>query len=741
MLLALYLSVLFVLSRILETVAYYEGGYLASRLLDPVSLSVRRLKAILDQRGISYSGVVERTELKELIKSSGDVSSGEMEAASLSLTDEESVDVEMGSCTNFTCGTHFYEEVEDTKDSVWVVQVQCDKHRMLMQHSEWKSFVKKVSRFGVRTGIFDCSLDQRLCDKKKWFGTQLVLAMPVGYQAKDHVVLKSYSGSSHPSKILNWVNHNLASRISTIPNFDDYSQNWLHFDQRAKTEKVRVVLFSHLYIPPMFFSVLSVKFTGRVKFGSVNMSGRDGKELARKMNITRIPAYVILTPEKSHYFGSEAGEYLNYQSMALLLRTLHPEVNDMFLLSLIIVNMTCCLEFFITHGNVLKRLGRVLWDIVKWNFLLILLWLPVLGLFQLPYMDHVFSYILTTLRRLSLTPVAACIRADWLWYSSVGWVFLASTYVLFSVSVALLHYVYDDQEPASNSAETSGGFWSFQWESYMSSLLQPTTGMGRLGTSGMGNYGMDMELLIERLAVPNLWLRPMISSQYVHNLPVWKYSGPCVESDVGSDSECPLGGSTKVDSDGDDGATSSTDAAAPREFGPRPLMFICEKCRLLQGNSGAREKTPQELEQERIDSESACAKFLMDGDYKCMCGQAGGGSDHGGGGHNAPRTGRSRGSPRRGAWSRSRSTTEQDQKKAPAQEDNHQMPPGMIATIDCSICLESYKYSAVLCGLPCGHTFHQQCIMGWLNRDNHCCPICRWPAYKAKPCNIHQHAD
>ena len=36
---------------------------------------------------------------------------------------------------------------------------------------------------------------------------------------------------------------------------------------------------------------------------------------------------------------------------------------------------------------------------------------------------------------------------------------------------------------------------------------------------------VGMELLIERLAVPNFWLRPMISSEYMQDLLVWKYSG------------------------------------------------------------------------------------------------------------------------------------------------------------------------------------------------------------------------
>jgi hypothetical protein len=44
------------------------------------------------------------------------VKEGELEMATLA-------DSEDAASTNFTCGSHFYEEVEDTKDSVWVVQV------------------------------------------------------------------------------------------------------------------------------------------------------------------------------------------------------------------------------------------------------------------------------------------------------------------------------------------------------------------------------------------------------------------------------------------------------------------------------------------------------------------------------------------------------------------------------------------------------------------------------------------
>lgn len=594
-----------------------------------------------------------------------------------------------------------------------------------------------------------------LCDKKNWYRPQLVLAMPQGYRAKDHVVIKSYIGSPQPQAVFDWVNANLASRISEISDVDELLHEWYQFrPTRRKRENVRVVLFSSLKIPPMFFSVLSVKFTGRVKFGKVRIDGSaSSHEILDRTNISKVPTYQVLTPEETKTFGGSAGEYLSYQSMGLLLRTLHPEVNDIFLLSLIIINLACSLEFFVSRGGVLKRLGRALWSTVKWNFLLILLWLPVLGLFQLPYVGTVFDHALTVLRYVGTTRFASCIRADWLWYTSVGgWVFLVVTFVTFSLLVAWLHYVYRQPlplaaDPALMDGQGLAGLWNLQWESYLNTVFQPAARPRSVWPpiyhqAAGGNYSaseINMELLIERLAVPNLWLQPVISSQYVHNLPVWKYTGPCrADSDVGSDdggdvqmsagedlSESACGGGTDV-------AANDSTKLWPR-FGQRPLVFVCERCRAMQSSTGQPVRSEQELERERLESESACAKYLMDGNYKCMCG----GNSSSTGDTEASHNGHCHSATRNRSPNKDRTMV----KTCNHDEGGSGMPPGIIPTTDCSICLESYRYAAVLCGLPCGHAFHQQCIMGWLGRDNHCCPICRWPAYKAKPCNIHQHFD
>lgn len=55
----------------METVIWYEQGQLSRRLLDPMTLSVMHLKAILEQRGVSYSSMVEKRELTELVEATG----------------------------------------------------------------------------------------------------------------------------------------------------------------------------------------------------------------------------------------------------------------------------------------------------------------------------------------------------------------------------------------------------------------------------------------------------------------------------------------------------------------------------------------------------------------------------------------------------------------------------------------------------------------------------------------------
>lgn len=70
-LLLMYITVLFMLARLVEALTWYETGSLSRRLLDPMTLSVAKLKALLEQRGVSYDTVVEKAELTKLVEGSG----------------------------------------------------------------------------------------------------------------------------------------------------------------------------------------------------------------------------------------------------------------------------------------------------------------------------------------------------------------------------------------------------------------------------------------------------------------------------------------------------------------------------------------------------------------------------------------------------------------------------------------------------------------------------------------------
>jgi hypothetical protein len=43
----------------------------------------------------------------------------------------------------------------------------------------------------------------------------------------------------------------------------------------------------------------------------------------------------------------------------------------------------------------------------------------------------------------------------------------------------------------------------------------------------------------------------------------------------------------------------------------------------------------------------------------------------------------------------------------------------------CTICICDFEDEDVITLLPCDHVFHEECIMPWLQKESHKCPICR----------------
>ncbi|GAB0187993.1 E3 ubiquitin-protein ligase RNF103 [Grus japonensis] len=567
--LLLYFLALFVLARVFEAVAWYESGFLATQLVDPVALSFRKLRTILECRGLGHSGLPEKKDVRELVEKSGDLMEGELYSA---LKEEEAS--ESVSSTNFSGEMHFYELVEDTKDGIWLVQVIANDRSPLVGKVHWEKMVKKVSRFGIRTGTFNCSSDPRYCRRRGWLKSTLIMSVPQTSTSKGKVMLKEYSGRKiEVEHIFKWITAHAASRIKTIYNSEHLKEEWNKSDQY----RVKIYLFANLDQPPAFFSALSVKFTGRVEFIFVNVENWDNKSYMTEIGVYKTPSYILRTPEGIYRYSNT-------------------------------------------------------------------------------------------------TTLASWVRADWMFYSSHPALFL-STYLGHGL---LIDYFEKKRRRNNNTDEVNANnleWLSSLWDWYTSYLFHPIASFQHFPFDS--DWDEDPDLFLERLAFPDLWLHPLIPTDYIKNLPMWRFKCLGIHSD-----EEML--ETFQDSESDSDSENKEVFSSEKEVSEDDELNAFHR---------------------RSEGEPRC------GTETCSCANKYC--------HHEPyeRKVRSYGSY----------STAGDM-----EPDWSAWPSEMLHCTECVVCLENFSNGCLLMGLPCGHVFHQNCIVMWLAGGRHCCPVCRWASYKKK---------
>ncbi|ESO82857.1 hypothetical protein LOTGIDRAFT_211488 [Lottia gigantea] len=631
-LLLIYVTFLFIIARFIEAVTWYETGSLSRRLLDPMTLSVMKLKALLHQRGVTYDGVVEKSDLTQLVESTGPAMEDEVE---MSLMEEET-SVE----TVFESGAHFYEQVEDAKDSVWIISViwgDTLNHRFISE-TVWKSIKKRVSRFGIRAGIMDCGKYPKYCHRKGFSTPRLMMAVPQDFKTKASVKMYTYYGPARESNINRWIHERIDEKVNTVKRFKEFKSDWLLYKHSFLNPEIRTILFSKGLTMPMFYSALSLKFPGRVQFGKVDMRSSNEEFKHFLWNNSKVygslPYYLIITPEDKFVYGLKRGEYLTYESLEIYLKCLYPSLNDLFILSFVIVNVMSWFEFFEVQGTLFKRLRKLLWCALKYNVLLIMTWLPLVGIFSLPNLDKLTMFGLKIVRLISTSSLASLLRQDIFFYTVYSRC-LALSFLLYTFLIGLVQYMKQDVVTNENNGEEEEDLWNFNQMRTLQHLFRPADSIGRL-ESGLNRFGV---------VTSTLWLQPSGSLEYIQQLPTWQFhinNVHCVNEN------------------------------------PTEMKEIVqnENLDMLKEDEVFSEK-------EIVQSE----KFMED--IKL----------------------------------------------------NLSFPPGYLPNTQCVICLDDYENGITLCGLPCGHSFHEKCILSWLNRDNHFCPTCRWPADQPKKDTLHLHCE
>ena len=588
---------------------------------------------------------------------------------------------------------------------------------------------------------------------------------------------------------MDWVGGRLSNKVEKVVDFDEFEDKWLRFqkggfgglggmkegesvkekmsgkkEETEETEKrkkekacldfgslrtvcrerIRALIISNLTTAPLFFSVMAAKFSGRLRLAMINTKDTNYRKYISKLASknstlssfhqrlkTSNSNYIIITPHRVKLFGGRKGENLNYRSLFSLFRSLHPEMNDIFKFSIIISTILCTFNLFrpsFLHQSL---------STIKTTTILLFVWLATTNSTILQPITDLF---LSLLPFLSLTDHASLLRNDIFFYTSTpsGRTIIITTTTFFLILLNLYHLKQQHStqgtttptiQPSSQqlplpTTTTYTTLLNKIFENICGSLFHTTTPHQRLELDD------DYHMIIQRLAVPDLWLRPLISPQYIHDLPTWVYEK------VGGDGDAD-DNAWDISIFGEEGLGQMTDT-----------QRFCNRCNNTEkDNINKNNDIPSGTfgtTYNRDFNESGDARKNV-GDAGCGSGVVScGGCD---GGSVAEENVREKSSNKLTAKSTFKSFINRLKRKNFRHLSNNKKstpitnqppstttsnPPNVIFSTECSICLDTYVTGDVLCGLPCCHGYHQRCIVGWLSRDNHCCPICRWPSYKSK---------
>ncbi|WAR21350.1 RN103-like protein [Mya arenaria] len=676
--------------------AVWLKDQISRRLLDPMTISVLRLKAILEQRGVSYGHLVEKTEITELVEATGALNEEELEASMSSADGEETV------ITNYTSHVDFYEQVEDAKDSMWLVEVIAED-RVLLSDTGWLALRKKVSKFGVRLGRLDCQHHIRLCTRKGWFSSRIVLALPENYQSKANVALYTYPGQTKVSVLFDWIKTKVNQQIQTIETQEKLEEQWLTFPS-ALSPDVRVVFVSTLTSVPLFLSALSVRFPGRVKIGQIKANTSKGKQLLKKLDLKSDPRYIIITKQQSYMYGKQRGEIMTFKAMEMFLKSVYPSMNDIFIVSIILTNIAGCFELCISKGGTLTRLIKLLFCLFQYNIVLLLIWVLILGLLQLPLVENITLIGLKVLRYFTLTPICSLVRKDMAYYANNVYLPLAvlATVNLIAFGVRKIFKRSDD----TDEVEEESDWWNFSnlrtlnyYNGWEMMRLRP---FDQIFNPSFGVPGSNDDVYHSTVTVN--------SNEYIKFLPVWVHrEQDCVcqcgsnlqgEGDDNSEKE-----KQKLPTDSDQNGDTLSQRLSPNlnDELASSCLDANYRCECQCGYSGINENPEERLSRE-LTTQNPDSGWL-----------------------DSTNLGQTAENPWNGQHS-----PKNPSKRMKSLNHLQSKPMGYLEDSQCVICLDQYRNFVLLRGLPCKHVFHDRCILAWLLRDNHFCPTCRWPAFQLK---------
>ena len=416
----------------------------------------------------------------------------------------------------------FIEKVEDTKASVWVVlvdpptSIKSSDELVKLSHfqKEWSQISSNFTENGIRTGSYQCSKDIRLCLIHKITTASVLLTMPKGSQPKGKVIVHIFKSSSKlNSRLLyGWVQNKLHPKIKTVHSLSELIERPARRKQRKQAENPPSMYFVYRTKqnakPPLSISALSVRFTGRIRFYMLREDKVNENDI---LAINRFSKYS---------YGKHNGESFTYSCMELFLKTLHPEVNDIFIASAILLNMACWFEVSLQKGGPLRRLLFCIWGFATSNILLVTIWLPLLKLIYLPQLQPILEMCLQNLQKFMFTSTAAVLRQDFMELRKHLYIVLTG-FVCYGVFLGYLHFKFRNDLSNLSLIDLFQNDVNDIRESF-NALIENITPNFQIY-----QFEARIERILSSLSRSELWLPTESSCEYIKELPTWKFCKHC----------------------------------------------------------------------------------------------------------------------------------------------------------------------------------------------------------------------
>ncbi|XP_028969214.1 E3 ubiquitin-protein ligase RNF103-like [Galendromus occidentalis] len=633
-------------------------------------------------------------------------------------------------------GSDLLGEIEDrTRDASWLILVRLRGGASLLDQASWQEVIGAVSHFGIRTAVFDCSRDRWICDRRNWVVPQLILTLPENHANSTNKLLKHkkellwhYSYNLHkPRQVVNWVARQLANQVHRLQPSD--LSAWEKFDSGLESShKLRIILVSKTEQPPMFLSAIAVRFSSRIDVGIIDMAymteiSSHLKPINQLIAIPSTTSYIVLTPLSGMIvYGERAGEALNFRRMEIFLNFMVPEARSIFTVTLALVNLMLCIELFLfSSSRLLKHILSWISRVLKYNAALLLVWLGVIALMQSRFhcVDKILEQALTVLAQkfFNGSYIGCLLRSQWPFISCFR--VLAVSVFIFGSAVAIPWWqVRPRTTPPSSQHPPTSSTTSLlpQFSSSLSSSTSTTQNGDVFTTPLLAATGADFPMFHHHYSGPHRqlsWIERGSGARSVVLLN--QLFGQVVSLQRMSLSQAAAAAtSTTADTMTGEGNAAVVDVAGHVSSAGNPNHFMHLTSDAAWLPLGVSLDYISQLPKWRF-------KFANVDEV-----------------HNLSQSA-----------SQSSLAVEGSEENEAVLLQYAKFPAGMLPSLICSICLERYrsettedsnngshgtkKYGGdTLCGLPCGHAFHAHCVLNWLTRDHHVCPICRWPSYQQK---------